>query len=198
MCKGNYKLSRKVSKVFIKAFNTSHSENLKSYLKALKPFLRSDDEFKQQKLEWVFGFTQIVHKKTYREDKYKYGLEFVDRINEDANSYMSPLIGGPNEESLFSQLYKCKGKFDTNCIMCLQEMLHLMSKDEAIARFVYKTAPPTYQSARFTDWIRPYLENQRGETEKAGSYNSYFKNKLESILKSLIYLERFEEKDKVF
>ena len=60
MCRGNYKLSRKVSKVFIKAFNTSNSDNLKSYLKALKPFLRSEDEFKQQKLEWVFGFTQIV------------------------------------------------------------------------------------------------------------------------------------------
>jgi hypothetical protein len=116
MCKGNFKLSKKVSKVFIKAFNNSNPENLKSYLMALKPFLRLNDEFKLQKLEWVFGFTQLVHKKTYREDKYKYGLEFVDRINEDAYTYMSPLIAGPNEESLFSQLYKCKGKFDTNCI----------------------------------------------------------------------------------
>lgn len=109
-------MSRKVSKVFIKAFNTSNSENLKSYLKALKPFLRLDDDFKLMKLEWVFGFTQIVHKKTYREDKYKYGLELIDRINEDANTYMSPLIAGPNEESLFSQLLKCKGRQDTNCI----------------------------------------------------------------------------------
>ena len=63
MCKGDLKLSRKVSKVFIKAFNTSNSDNLKSYLKALKPFLRTDDDLKVQKLEWVFGFTQIVQKK---------------------------------------------------------------------------------------------------------------------------------------
>jgi hypothetical protein len=77
-------------------------------------------------------------------------------------------------------------------------MLHLMAKDEIIARFVYKTAPPNYQSARFTDWIRPYLESQRMETEKSGSYNSYFKNKYEAVLKSLIYLQRFEEKVKVF
>lgn len=47
---------------------------------------------------------------------------------------------------------------DTNCISCLQEMLSLMAKDDVIARFVYNAAPPTYQSARFTDWIRPYLE----------------------------------------
>jgi hypothetical protein len=56
MCKNNLKLSQKVSKVFIKAFNTSNSDNLRAYLKALKPFLRSNDQYKLQKLEWVFGF----------------------------------------------------------------------------------------------------------------------------------------------
>jgi hypothetical protein len=65
MCKGNEKLSRKVSKVFIKAFNNSNSENLRNYLKALKPFLRIDDDFKCQKLEWVFGFGQILNEKAY-------------------------------------------------------------------------------------------------------------------------------------
>jgi len=73
-----------------------------------------------------------------------------------------------------------------------------MSKDDAIARFVYKTSPPTYQSARFTDWIRPYLQTQQVETEKSGSYNSYFKNKYEAVLKSLTYLTRYEEKVKLF
>jgi hypothetical protein len=43
MCKDNLVLSRKVSKVFIKAINGSNSDNLKAYLKALKPFLRIDD-----------------------------------------------------------------------------------------------------------------------------------------------------------
>jgi hypothetical protein len=56
MCKDNEKLSRKVSKVFIKAFNGSNSENLKNYLKALKPFLRINDDLKFLRLEWVFGF----------------------------------------------------------------------------------------------------------------------------------------------
>ena len=118
----------------------------------------------------------------------------IDRINEEAYTYMSPLIAGPNEESLFSQLYKCKGKFDTNCIQCLLELLHLMSKDDAIARFVYTTAPPTYQSARFTDWMRPYLETQKSEVEKSNSSNSYFKNKYDATCKSLGYLDKVEAK----
>ena len=32
MCKDDFKLSQKVSKVFIKAFNTSNSDNLRAYL----------------------------------------------------------------------------------------------------------------------------------------------------------------------
>lgn len=77
-------------------------------------------------------------------------------------------------------------------------MLNLMSKDDDIARFVYYTIPPTYQYARYTDWIRIYLENQRQETERSASYNNYFKNKFDSILKSLVYLERYEQKAAVF
>jgi len=45
-----------VAVVFIKAINGSNSDNLKNYLKALKPFLRVDDDLKAMKLEWVFGF----------------------------------------------------------------------------------------------------------------------------------------------
>lgn len=56
MCKDNLKLSKKVSKVFLKAINGSNSENLKNYLKALKPFLKVNDAYKEMKLEWVFGF----------------------------------------------------------------------------------------------------------------------------------------------
>jgi len=68
-------------------------------------------------------------------------------------------------------------------------MLSLMSKDDVIAKFVYNTVPHTYQFARFTDWFRVYLENQRTETERSNSYNSYFKNKYDSVVKSLTYLD---------
>lgn len=103
-------MSRKVSKVFIKAINGSNSDNLKAYLKALKPFLRINDQYKQLKLEWIFGFCQVITRKNYREEKYKYGLELVDRINEDAHTYITPIASGSSEESLLSQLLKCKGK----------------------------------------------------------------------------------------
>lgn len=55
MCVDNIKMSKKVAKVFLKQISTSNYENVKSYLTALKPFVRLNDSLRQQRLEWVFG-----------------------------------------------------------------------------------------------------------------------------------------------
>ena len=47
MCKDNAKLSKKVTKVFLRSIEQAHLDAVKGYLKALKPFLRSDDSLKQ-------------------------------------------------------------------------------------------------------------------------------------------------------
>ena len=102
MCRENLKLSRKVSKVFIKAINNSNFDNIKSYLTALKPFLKMSDSLKSQRLEWVFGVSQIVQRKGYQQDRHKYGLEFADRIGEEVYTYVSPILGtsSPDEPLL--------------------------------------------------------------------------------------------------
>ena len=130
MCKDNVKLSKKVSKVFIKIINNSMYDNVRNYLMALKPFLRMQDSLKAEKLEWILGYSQVIAKKGYREERYKYGLELVDKINDEANTYVSPLISGPIEDALLSQLLKFKGKIDTFAVNCLKEMISLMAKDD--------------------------------------------------------------------
>jgi hypothetical protein len=93
MCRENLKLSTKVAKVFLKSIANSNFDSVKTYLKALKPFVLMEDSLKAQRLEWVFGFSQIISRKNYREERYKYGLEFVDRLAEAGYTYVSP-IGG--------------------------------------------------------------------------------------------------------
>jgi len=68
-----------------------------------------------------------------------------------------------------------------------------MNKDDAINLYLYKMTPYNYQSARFTDWIRSFLENQRAELEKNNQYN-YMKQKYETIMKSLKIMELVETK----
>jgi hypothetical protein len=86
----------------------------------------------------------VVARKGYREERYKYGLETINNINDDANEYFSPLATGPVDEALLGHLLKCKGRLDTYAVNCLSEMLNLMVKDEVIARYIYDQGPPTY------------------------------------------------------
>ena len=51
--------------------------------------------------------------------------------------------------------------------------------------------------ARYPDWIRPYLENQKADIERSNSY-TYFKAKHDTILESLKLFEQFEEKCRKF
>lgn len=144
MCKENVKLSKKVAKVFIRSINSSNYDTVKNYLTALKPFVLLEDSLKLQKLEWIFGFGQIIAKKGYREERFKYGLETINNINDESTEYTSPLISGPTDDPLLGLLLKCKGKLDTFAANCLKELLSLMVKDEQIASFIYNAGPPTY------------------------------------------------------
>lgn len=102
MCKDNEKLSRKVSKVFLKSINHSNYESVKNYLKALKPFLLSNDSLKEKKLEWIFGFSQILAKKGFRESRYKYGLELINDISEQSLTYLSTITEGATNDALLT------------------------------------------------------------------------------------------------
>ena len=144
MCKGNEKLTRRVAKVFVKSINQSNYDSVKNYLTALKPFLLTSDGLKKSKLEWVFGYSQVMAKKGYRDERYKYGFESLTYVNEECSQYTSPVATGASDEPLLSQLLKCKGRLDTFCVNCLREMLDLMVQDEEIAEHIYAQGPPTY------------------------------------------------------
>ena len=62
-CKDNYKLSKKISKVFLRSIESAHLDAISGYLKALKPFLLVNDSLKQLKLEWIFGIPDFISKK---------------------------------------------------------------------------------------------------------------------------------------
>jgi len=81
----------------------------------------------------------------------------------------------------------------------LKDLLSLCAKDDDIARFIYNTAPPTYQNARFSDWFRGYLQNQMEEcNSKNLSTYSYYANRIPVLKKALAHLEVYEEKCKTF
>jgi hypothetical protein len=45
MCKGNYRMTKKLAKIFFKAFNQNSAERIAVYQKALMEFVLIKDEF---------------------------------------------------------------------------------------------------------------------------------------------------------
>ena len=39
-----------------------------------------EDSLKKQKLEWIFGYSQVMSRKGYREERFKYGIETIINI----------------------------------------------------------------------------------------------------------------------
>lgn len=64
------KLTKKLAKIFIKAINSSSTEKMAIYLKALKNFLLIDDQYQQHRLEWVLGVPQLKTANAYRTIKF--------------------------------------------------------------------------------------------------------------------------------
>jgi len=138
----------------------------------------------------VFGNPEVVSRKGYSDTRYKYGLELVDRINDESMNYTSPILYTASDEALIAQIIKCKGRFDVQCISCLKELLSLMKKDRDVAHFVYNLPPHTFQYSRFTDWFRPYLEEQLACPSRASANtNQYFKNKYDLLTKAMAHLD---------
>ena len=66
-----------------------------------------------------------------------------------------------------------------------------MVEDEVIAEYFSKLPAPTYNLVRYTDWIRPYLEEEHKDCKGKATEKE---KKIEKISKALIKYEEFLKK----
>jgi hypothetical protein len=145
MCLNNLSMSKKVAKLLIKGINQYQVEKVTKYLKLLKRFLLLNDDFKLTRIEWTLGVPQLIHKKQFREKTYQYGLELVDKINDEAYNFETSLFkGSTSEDALLTQLLKIRKQQESVCMIALRCLLKLCVNDPLICKYVYNCAPPNY------------------------------------------------------
>lgn len=128
MCRDDYKLSKKVAKVFLVAIEGSHDSSVSNFIVSMKPFLMLNDQYKQMRLEWVFGVPD--HRSQKSQDinaPPQYGIEMTKEINEDHMIYESPIKFPESQTALAQQLIKLKGKMDSQCVAILKELSDMMA-----------------------------------------------------------------------
>ena len=78
-------------------------------------------------------------------------------MNDEAYQYRSSLLYDSIDDALLHLLWRYKGRMDAYTVNCLFSLLNLIAVDETIADYFSEIPGPSYCLARYTDWIKGYL-----------------------------------------
>ena len=174
LCFENKKYSLRIAKYILKGTNTSGSEELGPFLEIMKQFLILKDSLTIFRLELIFGISNFVIKTqpytqyTSVNNILKSGVAAIDNIYGQITKYFSPafkttgisqyggkdcamqaLINNKRSQSK-AVLYSLKCIFECIIDYDHHELLHYLRTMD----------PPSYQYARYWDWIKIWVANE--------------------------------------
>lgn len=70
---------------------------------------------------------------------------------------------------MLNLLYRYQGRIDTHVVSCLDHLMRIVANDREVQHYFSQLPSLTYQHARYTDWIGPYLQSLLNQT--SSQYN---------------------------
>lgn len=134
-CHENFDFSQIVGLIYLNGINTSSNEKVKYYLEGIKPFLMINDKFTKTRLEWLLGNTTLSFNKIFApiNELLDVGYTTLDSIQEECNTYLSPLAHNNSDDTILVLLWRYKGRMDVYTVQCLSALLSLMAESDAAA-----------------------------------------------------------------
>lgn len=80
---------------------------------------------------------------------------------------------------------------DSYTVNCLEKLVQIIASDEDVCRYFSELPGVTYQFARYTDWIKPYLLHQLSINKTSSTYHSDMRTTIESVLKAYVTYEKY-------
>lgn len=85
------------------------------------------------------------------------GIKVLQAATDEVYTFKSALIYDSVDDALLHLLWRYKGRMDSYTVNCLYSLLNLIACDDNVAEYFSEIPGPTYSYARYTDWIKPYL-----------------------------------------
>ncbi len=167
----NEKRSKNLCKLIMCALNEDPGKDMTPNLSLLRTVLELSDSLQCKRLEWLLGVGSLQKAfvipwgSAKPHEKVRCGLELVDSVRDTVSDYSSVLNYNTPYDSLLNLLWRHRKSFDLAPVRCL---LAMMLGSQTIFEYVMRLPPPTYNYAKYTDWIRPLVEGYRT------SYRSLF------------------------
>ena len=192
--KGNYEYSLKVAHLLLKVLNDIEYEEVKGIYDVLDAYITIQDSYQRLRIEWIMGFP--VPQKVTREDVRLpyYGSSTISAIDDEVWSYQTPLCFGHNyydtTESILSLIWRHRRRWDQYCVGCIQNLFSICLKSRELSIYMERLPAPTYQYARYVDWIEEYLMTFK-ESQAAWSSN-YVIKKEDTLGDALLVYQQFK------
>ncbi|CDW89068.1 ubiquitin carboxyl-terminal hydrolase family protein [Stylonychia lemnae] len=195
----NLPATRSICESQLKGIAKNDFDRVKNYLDAVTKIVLVKDEHQSTKLEWIFGIAQPISYEIIMSDedklnepKTRLGVKVLFSQNDEVFTYKSYLATQENIDSLLHLLWRYKGRMDSYTVSCLLSLLNIIASDDFVAEYFSNIPGPTYQYARYTDWIKPYLNEQLVDARK-GYAGSFSAQKEESAVSALSLYEKYEK-----
>lgn len=188
----NEGFSQTLAEIILKGLNRSNYDDVKPYLEAMSYFISLNDMFQLKRIEWILGYPQpLVSTMRYGSDSF--GMYGNSSLEDLVVSYETPL-SVENSTSLINLVLQNRKKFENLCISIVRQLLILLDVNHVIFQYVVSLPPPSYNYAKFTDWIPAFIEYFLIEAKKY-HYSTYSKEEIG--LEAQKYWKSVEEKIKV-
>lgn len=174
----NEENSKVFAHVYLKGINETDYEEVAPFLTGMHHFLGIKDDLQLKRMEWLLGTPMLLDGSMIAADppdKPKLGVYAVQNLNDEAYWFPSTLekIDSSNE-SILSLLWRSRKRFENYTMFCIKELLQL---GDDIMQYVCHMPSPSYNYARYTDWMCQYVEERRESKSKdAEMYKDLFEH----------------------
>lgn len=167
----NERYSSKVIRVILKGLHEADYDELKPYLEVIKKLLKMNDNLKRERMEWALGYPTAICQTSYISASLpKYGIAFADSITEETFTYFTPVSVSNklnvNFEGILLTLWHHRRRWETYTMTCVRSLLELMATDDDIGNYIADCQPPTYQYARYSDWLLPFINSYLADARR--------------------------------
>lgn len=155
-CKDDIKLSKKI--IFTSLKNLTHyTDNVFSYLEALKELALIEDQYSSNRRDMIFGFPSVAELKDFGK-VYKFGFQVHRNLSMPSIRYRSPLNFTSSSTSLLKVLVELHEKYESNCFILLTYVLEMMITCDDIFKLIVHLPSPFQMWANYHDWFFPFVK----------------------------------------
>lgn len=156
--------SEKLAQILLKGLKKASQDEAKSYLEAIGYFLCLQDQYQIKRIEWILGYPQpiIVSTKIGCDS---FGIYGNTDLADPVITYESTLNveGG---QSMINYMLHNRKRLENLALIILRQLLVLIDQNPAIFEYVFALPSPTFQYAKFIDWIPSFIDYYLAETRR--------------------------------